>query len=84
MEHVDQVDEEQLAMMNERTVNEDHFDNCYNPFQDLYLYRRKQAMDDLVNTNMEYRSSVERNLRLKRMAEKTMPNAKPDAKIQQR
>ena len=32
----------------EHMENENHFDNCYNPFLNLSLFPRTQAMDDLV------------------------------------
>lgn len=57
-----------------------HFDNYYNPFLYLYLCQEKQAMDDL-NRFISIQIMKIWYLRLKRTAEKTRPNVKPNPKI---
>ena len=50
-----------LVVVNEHKVNENHFDNCYIPFLNLFLYPEKQAMDDLSNiieTKKNYKCHV--------------------------
>jgi hypothetical protein len=37
-----------MMVDDEHMVNENHFDNCHIPFLNLFLYPRKQAMDDLI------------------------------------
>ena len=68
----------------ERTANENHSDNCCRPCLSQCPYRRKLAMDDLEVRNSEtdsWKSSPRTSdVRLNMTAEKTMPNARPDAK----
>jgi hypothetical protein len=72
----------------ERTANENHSDNCCRPCLSRCPYRRKLAMDDLEVENSETNRSKSSpsicDVRLNMTAEKTMPNARPDAKQQQR
>ena len=71
----------QRMIEDEHMVNENHFDNCYIPFLNRSLYPRKQAMDDLSLKNKRLCISIFKFLRLKRIAEKTIPKARPDPEI---